>query len=171
MSLNIIYRLRECTVHTRFPRPFLKTAWLWQHPGTTANKTPSFTIPPPHTHTHSQCAHTLSLRLFYSLKVISDSRVLSHLLSSSLSGFARTASIPGDKWSAGVLSDPWFHQAGAFALGSGSGGRRSVARPPIGTARRPQWPRNTLRGHSAPRLRTLSGTRCDLGLEGSQWSS
>lgn len=54
----------------------------------------------------------------------------------------------GDKWSAGVLGDPWLDQTGAFAVGSGSGGRRPVARPPTGAARRSQWPRDTLRRHA-----------------------
>lgn len=57
-------------------------------------------------------------------------------------------SLSGDKWSAGVLGDPWLDQASAFAVGSGSGGRRPVARPPTGAARRSQWPRDALRRHA-----------------------
>ena len=35
--------------------------------------------------------------------------------------------LSGDKWSAGVLGDPRFSETGAFAVGSGSGGRRPLA--------------------------------------------
>lgn len=63
----------------------------------------------------------------------------------------------GAKWSAGVLCDPWLHQAGAFAVGSGSSGRWPMARPPAGAERRPQRSRDSLCCHSAARLWTLSG--------------
>lgn len=49
---------------------------------------------------------------------------------------ASPCALVGDKQSAGVLGDPRFHQAGASALGSGPGGRRPLARPPAGAARR-----------------------------------
>lgn len=74
-------------------------------------------------------------------------------------------SLPGDKWSAGVLGDPWFDQIGAFAIGSGSGGRWSMARPPAWAARRSQWPRDALRSHTTSRLWSLSGKRCDTNIE------
>lgn len=70
---------------------------------------------------------------------------------------ASPCALVGDKQSAGVLGDPRFHQAGASALGSGPGGRRPLARPPAGAARRPQWPRDSLRRHATTGLRTLSG--------------
>lgn len=75
-------------------------------------------------------------------------------------------SLSGDKWSAGVLSDPRRSQTGAFAIGSGSGVRRQVARSPAGAARRPQWPRDALCCNATARLWTLSGKRCDTNLQG-----
>lgn len=64
----------------------------------------------------------------------------------------------GDKWPAGVRRDPRCYQTGAFALGSGSRGRRPLARPPAGAARCSQRPRDAICRHAATRFRALSGT-------------
>lgn len=64
----------------------------------------------------------------------------------------------GDKWPAGVCRDARRYQTGAFAFGSGSRGRRPLARPPAGAARRSQRPRDAICRHTATGLWTLSGT-------------
>lgn len=70
---------------------------------------------------------------------------------------ASPCALVGGKQSAGILSDPRFDQTCASALGSSSGGRWALARPPAGAARRSQWPRDPLCRHSEAWLRSLSG--------------
>lgn len=112
------------------------------------------------THTHSLCtANIIAHCVIFTVVWI----WISFLISFCFLVFPLIVTVfPGGEWPAGVRCDPRCYQTGAFAFGSGSRGRRPLARPPAGAARRSQWPRDEICCNAATRLWSLSGTEKEV---------